>query len=61
MIASRERYFFTLRYLKTDLRNVTGENCLNDVVVINIYQDLVISKKEIINELTIKTHYIKLI
>lgn len=62
IIASRERSFFTLRHLKTDLKNITGENWLmNGLVVMNIHQDLVTPKKEIINELIIKTHCIKII
>jgi len=45
--ASSERYFSSLRRLKTYLRNTTGENRLNGLAVMNIHRDLVVTTGEI--------------
>jgi len=40
---------FSLRRLKTYLRNTTSENCLNSLAVKNIHRDLVVTLDEIID------------
>lgn len=58
---SSEKSFSNYRDSKTYLRNTTGKNRLNGLAIMNIHCDLVIFIAKIINELTIKTHHIKLL
>lgn len=48
-VASSERSFSTLRRLKTYLRNKTGEARLNELALLNIHRDLVVTSDQILD------------
>jgi hypothetical protein len=54
-IANSERFFSTLKRLKTYLRNTTCENRLNGLAMMNIHSDIMINPDDVPNKLATKT------
>lgn len=48
-VASSERSFSCLRRLKTYLRNKTGEERLNGLMLLNLYRDMEVTYGEVID------------
>jgi len=48
-VASSERSFSCLRKLKTYLRNKTGEDRLNGLMLLNLYRDVEVTCEEVID------------
>lgn len=57
--SASERSFSTLRRLKSYLRNIVGENRLNDLALMNIYRDIPISTAEVTDELALQCRRLK--
>lgn len=58
---SSERSFSKLRHLKSYLRSMNGENCLNGWAVMNIHCDILVSTAEnVMNEISIPSRQIRL-
>ncbi|KAL4098876.1 hypothetical protein QTP88_023394 [Uroleucon formosanum] len=57
---SSERSFSTLKRFKTYLRNMTCENRLNGLALLNIYREIILQPEDVLNKLAIKTRRIRL-
>ena len=58
--ANSERYFSTLKILKTYLQNTTYENRLNGLAMMNIHSDIMINSDDVLNKLTTYTRKLRL-
>jgi hypothetical protein len=59
--ASSERFFSTLKRLKTYLRIMTCENRLNGLALLNIYREIILQPEDDLKKLAIRTRRIRLI
>ncbi|KAF0748531.1 zinc finger MYM-type protein 1-like [Aphis craccivora] len=59
-IATSERSFSYLRRLKTYLRNKTGEERLNGLMLLNLYRDVEVTCEEVIDIMAKKQRRIDL-
>ena len=58
---SSERSFSTLKRLKTYLRNTIGENRLNNLVLLNIHREIMLTTDEVLNDFAKDSRKIKLL
>lgn len=58
---SYERYFSSIKRLKTYLRNTTSENRLYGLALLNIHRELIIQLEDVLNQLAIETRKILLL
>jgi hypothetical protein len=49
-VANSERSFYTLKKLRTYLRNTTGKNRLNSLALLNIHREIILTTDEVLDD-----------